>query len=318
MTTHANPLVARTPFVHEAFFYGNDDDYLAGTVPFIEAGLAAGEPVLVAVPTPRLDMLRGHFARTSGAQLQFAAMDQMGRNPAWIIPAWADFVQSTSTTGQPARGIGEPIWLGRTDDELVECGRHEALLNLAFANAVGFTLLCPYDVSSLDPRVIEEAHRNHPHVSRPGIRHANESYVGSVPAWLETPLSPVPVGVEALTFDRGSLAWIRRRAVEAAAAGGVKPERLGDVALAVSEAITNSVCHGGGSGEVSLWKESGTFYCQICDRGRISDPLAGRVKPSANSPAGRGLWLMNQVCDLVQVRATPDGQLIRLQFRTEP
>ncbi|MEA3217502.1 MAG: hypothetical protein QOJ19_3658 [Acidimicrobiia bacterium] len=314
MTTDAKRLVSMTPFVHQAFFYGNDDDYLAGTVPFIEEGLAAGEPVLVAVPMPRLEMLRSHFARTASARLQFSAMDQMGRNPAWIIPAWADFVQTNAAPGRPARGIGEPIWLGRTDEELVECGRHEALLNLAFANALGFTLLCPYDVSSLDARVIEEAHRNHPHVSGPGVRHASGSYDGGIPAWLETPLPPVPMGVEAVTFDRGSLAWVRNRAVEAAAAGGVGPERLGDVALAVSEAITNSVCHGGGFGEVSLWSDNRTFYCEICDRGRISDPLAGRVKPSAKSPAGRGLWLMNQLCDLVQIRATPGGQLIRLQF----
>ena len=52
--------------------------------------------------------------------------------------------------GRLARGIGEPIWKGRSADELVECGRDEALINLAFAEGRGFTLMCPYDIGSLD------------------------------------------------------------------------------------------------------------------------------------------------------------------------
>jgi MEDS: MEthanogen/methylotroph, DcmR Sensory domain len=43
------------------------------------------------------------------------------------------------------RGIGEPLFATRSADELVECQRHEALLNLAFQDAPGFWLLCPYD-----------------------------------------------------------------------------------------------------------------------------------------------------------------------------
>ena len=66
--------------------------------------------------------------------------------------------------GRRLRGIGEPIWADRSPDELVECQRHEALLNLAFADAGDFWLLCPYDVDALDPDVIAEAHHSHPAV----------------------------------------------------------------------------------------------------------------------------------------------------------
>ena len=62
----------------------------------------------------------------------------------------------------PLRGIGEPIWADRSPAELVECQRHEALLNLAFAGTDGFRLLCPYDAARLDRDVIEEAERTHP------------------------------------------------------------------------------------------------------------------------------------------------------------
>jgi hypothetical protein len=60
------------------------------------------------------------------------------------------------------RGIGEPIDAQREPDELVECQRHEALLNLAFGKAESFWLLCPYSTEALPAPVIEEARRSHP------------------------------------------------------------------------------------------------------------------------------------------------------------
>jgi hypothetical protein len=50
------------------------------------------------------------------------------------------------------RGIGEPIFPERDRQVLIECERHEALLNLAFAGSERFWLLCPYDVAALPPR----------------------------------------------------------------------------------------------------------------------------------------------------------------------
>ena len=66
-----------------------------------------------------------------------------------------------TATADRAR-IGQPIWRGRTRDELVECERHEALLNLAFREDSSFRLLCPYDTTTLDEAVIEEAGRSDP------------------------------------------------------------------------------------------------------------------------------------------------------------
>ena len=80
-----------------------------------------------------------------------------GANPACIIPAWREFVDEHAAASRALRGIGEPIWPDRTSAELVECQRHESLLNLAFAGTRSFHLLCPYDTEALDAAVIEEA-----------------------------------------------------------------------------------------------------------------------------------------------------------------
>ena len=44
------------------------------------------------------------------------------------------------------------------------------------------------------------------------------------------------------------------------------------------------------------------------------DPLVGRVKPVPTQVGGRGLWLANQFCDLVQIRSGDDGTAVRLQM----
>lgn len=69
-------------------------------VPFIEEGLHNDEPVLIAVPAPRLRLLRGHFGPGETDLLSFVPMEEMGRNPAWIIPAWADFVDARCGSGR--------------------------------------------------------------------------------------------------------------------------------------------------------------------------------------------------------------------------
>src|SRR4051812_16865113 len=165
MSSQAAPSPAprehRHDFRHEALLYSGPDEFLAGTLAFIREGLEADEPMLVVVGAGKIRRMRGELG-TDADGVHFADMADVGLNPARIIPAWRDFVDRHSGPGKRLRGIGEPIWAGRSAAELIECQRHESLLNLAFVDAEGFRLLCPYDVDALEPEVIEEAHRSHP------------------------------------------------------------------------------------------------------------------------------------------------------------
>lgn len=302
------------PFSHQAFLYADDEEYLAGTIPFVLQGVERGEPVLVALPVARLDVLRPHLAHVAGDGLRFATMEDIGRNPAWIIPAWTDFVAPHAAAGRAVRGIGEPVWAARTADELVECARHEALLNLAFADTAGFTLLCPYDTSVLDTAVLHEAHRNHPHICHTGEMSSSDHYQPEIPPLLDSTLPPIPDGTEMLEFGAATLSPIRSLTAARAAEAGLSEARVADLVVALSEAMTNTVRHAGGTGTLALWREGDRFLCEVRDPGRITDPLAGRVRPDPLQADGRGVWLMNQLCDLVQLRALPDGQAVRLHM----
>ncbi|HJZ61519.1 MAG TPA: MEDS domain-containing protein, partial [Miltoncostaeaceae bacterium] len=120
-------------FAHEALFYGSPEGFLRGTLPFIREGLAADEPVLVAVSAQRIRLLSGVLGPDAD-RVAFADMAHLGRNPAAIIAAWRDFVDRDVAARGAGRGIGEPIWPGRAKDEIVEAQHHESLLNLAFGD----------------------------------------------------------------------------------------------------------------------------------------------------------------------------------------
>src|SRR3954451_22051693 len=294
-------------FRHEAMLYEGAEAFVAGAAPFIRAAVAADEPIMVAVGAGKLDLLRSHLGEDAQGVV-FADMAEVGANPARIIPAWRDFVDANSGSGRPMRGIGEPISAHRSPDELVECQCHEALLNMAFADAPAFHLLCPYDTAQLDPEVIEEAERAHPYVAGApsGAYRGHES----VPHFAH-PLPEPSAGATELAITRDSLAELRALTESAAAGAGLSEPRIRDLVLAVHEIATNSVRHGGGTGALRIWRDGGTLVCEVRDRGRIAQqPLVGRVRPAVGQTGGYGVWLANQLCDLVQLRELPEGSVV--------
>jgi anti-sigma regulatory factor (Ser/Thr protein kinase) len=66
---------------------------------------------------------------------------------------------------------------------------------------------------------------------------------------------------------------------------------------------------------VRLWRVDRGVVCEVSDEGRIDMPLAGRIPPRSGQIGGWGLWLANQLCDLVQLRTLPDGNVVRLLLR---
>jgi anti-sigma regulatory factor (Ser/Thr protein kinase) len=63
-----------------------------------------------------------------------------------------------------------------------------------------------------------------------------------------------------------------------------------------------------------IWQEPGALICEVDDEGHIHDPLVGRVRPDTEEYGGRGMWLVNQLCDLVQLRSFPTGTVARLHM----
>jgi anti-sigma regulatory factor (Ser/Thr protein kinase) len=305
-------------FRHEALLYAGPDGFLDGTLPFIEDGLAAEEPILVMVGPDKIELL--HAALNSDARgVQFADMAEVGRNPARIIPAWSEYTEPHLASGRAVRGIGEPIWAGRSPAELVEYQRHESLLNLAFAGAPAFRLLCPYDTAALRPAVIAEAHGSHPVVRECGASRDSNAYrsADEAAAPFDQPLPEPPAQHDTLAFEAGMLDVVREFVCSHATEAGLSAARTADLVLAVNELTTNSLLHGGGEGDLLFWSDGDEAIWEVRDRGGIDEPLAGRERPGIDRVGGHGLWLVNQLCDLVQVRSYADGGAVRVHMRRD-
>jgi anti-sigma regulatory factor (Ser/Thr protein kinase) len=302
-------------FRHEAYFYAGSDAFVDGMSAFVGDGIAAGDPTLVVVGAPKIRLLREALGRDAKSVL-FADMADVGANPARIIPAWRDFV-AAHAAGRALRGIGEPVHPGRGPSEMVECHRHEALLNIAFAGTPAFWLVCPYDTDALDREVVEAARRTHPAVVEDGVARDSALFDGpdSAAAPFADALPDPPADAAEHEVHIDALFAIRVFVRGQAVCAGLGADRTRDLLVAVNEVATNTVRHGGGAGRLLVWQEPGALVAEVRDRGRITDPLAGRARPEKNQLGGYGLWLANQLCDLVQVRAYATGGAVRLHMR---
>jgi anti-sigma regulatory factor (Ser/Thr protein kinase) len=304
-------------FRHEALLYGGADEFVESSRRFVEEGLAGEEAVMVATTPVNLRGLKDALG-SDADQVLLVDMTEVGRNPGRIISVWRQFLDRARAAGRSARGIGEPVWAGRSPDELDECERHEALINSAFDGASDFWLVCPYDVAKLPAEVLAAAEATHPHVHDADgswVSKGFDAHLGS--RALSGALTPPPRNAPRLPFDARGLPTIRKRVREAAGRAGLSSERADDFVFAVNEVAANAIRHGDGTGTVTLWSEPPRLVCELGDSGRIEDPLVGRTKPTAEQLAGRGMWIVHELCDLVQVRSSASGNTIRLTQRVD-
>lgn len=228
--------------------------------------------------------------------------DLAGRNPARLIPALQHHVDVADAA---LHCISEPA---RPDDSpalRAEMALHDLMLQLPAFRSWDCRLTCTYD-AGLHADVVAELADSHRPQPDP------EDAVDRLRA---RPLPARPSHSEELGVDRTTLTGLRGFVEERGTRAGLDEERVDDLVYAVNEVVTNSLCHGEGRARVSFWvDDDGSVICEVRDRGWVRDPLAGRIAPRADRPNGRGLWLVNQLCDLVQLRSSPAGTTLRLHI----
>ncbi len=293
---------------HILYPYDGTRSYLDGLQAYVSQARSAGATVVVCAPEDRCDLLRGHLR--DGDSVVFMDATAVAGNPGRLIPAWQACLDEYSSKG-PLHGIGESAWTGPGPARLSELRYHEWLLNLAFAQAPAWSLLCPYDTAGQPEAAVEALTRTHPLVWNGTASDTAAQYTPGPYAF--EPFAEPPGAYDEMTYTIGELTELRELVTAWATTRGLSADRTRDLLLAVTEVASNSIRHGGGQGRLRIWTEDGALVCEFHDAGVISDPMVGRVRPAANQIGGCGLWFVHQLCDLVEIRSEPrEGTHVRL------
>jgi anti-sigma regulatory factor (Ser/Thr protein kinase) len=293
---------------HMLYPYTDHGQYLSGTLAYIEHARASGGTVVVAAKPSRREELLPHVPE--GDSVVFVDPGAVSRNPGRFIPAWQEWIGQVAKD-RPVHGINESVWSGRTPAHVNELRYQEWLLNRAFARASAWSLMCPFDTAEQDAAIVSAIARCHPLLwdGTKGVPSAG--YI--VGDYTFEALAEPSGAVQRVTYGLNTLIGVREAAARFASDCGLGGDRVRALKLAVSEVAANSVRHGGGRGTALLWRTDQSVVCELSDAGVIADPLVGLLRPTPGQIGGRGLWFVNNLCDLVEIRSAPgEGTRVRL------
>ena len=97
---------------------------------------------------------------------------------------------------------------------------------------------------------------------------------------------------------------------------GLGTDQAADLASATHRLAASSLKRGAESGIIRIWSHGQAVVCDVVDNTFVDDPLAGRRAPYSDD--ADGLWSANQLCDLVQLRSTPEGTTVRVHAWRQP
>jgi anti-sigma regulatory factor (Ser/Thr protein kinase) len=113
---------------------------------------------------------------------------------------------------------------------------------------------------------------------------------------------------------RSDLSEVRALVLQQATEAGLDEGKVSDLVLAVSEVAANTLRHTQAPGTLAIWHDDKEIVCEIHDEGTITDPLVGYRRPAPDASGGHGLWLVRQVCDLVELTSDAGGTTVRLHM----
>lgn len=302
--------VGHKGFFHEAACYGDDEEFLKIAVPFVEGGLHAGEPTLVACAAHNTALIRAALGREKVVTFLPGA-DQYAR-PVDAIAKYRDIFATHARAGaRQIRVVGDVPHPG-TGAPWNWWARYEAAVNQAYAEFPVWGL-CPYDTRTTPADVLDDVMRTHPNIATAEGHVANPRFRGGFPRSAPRPdvLQNGPALVELTDPSPAAV----RAAVSGvvAGAGGLAEDALHDAVYAASELVTNGISHGVAPVVFRLWASESRVVVTVSDRGSgPADPVAGLMPTAATRTAGLGLWILHRTCDDVSMARDEHGFTARV------
>jgi anti-sigma regulatory factor (Ser/Thr protein kinase) len=123
--------------------------------------------------------------------------------------------------------------------------------------------------------------------------------------------------IELFVHGTEDIGLARRRVIEAALSAGLSPERSADVALVLSELVTNALQHGTGTTPtVRCAVDDGRFELSVSSEASDDLPQTRREAPRSAVPGGRGLYIVARIVDSLTVVGDDGRVTVECRFDT--
>jgi anti-sigma regulatory factor (Ser/Thr protein kinase) len=277
-------------------------------VPFLKAGIEAGEGAIVAHTKPGLALTREALG-SEAARVTFFDVSGAYTRPAQTLAAYHRIYVEQLRKTPTLRAVAD-VQFGPDPDEWDVWTGYEAVFNRSFGHLPAW-VLCSYDANGTPDPVIEGVWQTHPEVVAADSWNSSDRYedpdhllrrITPSPAPL-TGLRPIPI--------RGGAEGLREQLACELAADKVSEALSVNLLLAATEIANNAMQHGGGIQEARVGHAAGRFVCEIVDRGDgFDDPAAGYLAPRAG--IGSGLWVARQLTWRIESFHSPAGFTTRI------
>jgi anti-sigma regulatory factor (Ser/Thr protein kinase) len=298
----------------------SDAEMLTVALPFLDAGLRAGDLVALTCPPDTVSVICAALGERSQAVESDPGISLLGARAPDALGLSRRYLERAKQSGSGRLRVLSGIDFGPTSADWREGQRFEAVSNRLLAREP-VDVLCVYDRRRLAEQVVGSAAVTHPLLVQgsdwsPSPRFQDpDSYVPRLPLPRESVEDGEPVFA---VDDAPALAGLRHQIGAVIAALVPDPEQREDLHLGASEIAANAFRHGVRPVSARVWADGTHLVCVIADRGTgYADPFSGFAPAHGPdlSRGGMGLWLARKLYDHVDLLPGPDGLTVRLSAR---
>lgn len=305
---------------HGAAVVGSESELLATALPFLDAGLRAGDLVTLSCPPETVELLSRALGERARPLESDPRMSLLGSRAPDALTMCRRYLERATATGSGRLRVLAEVDFGRDPADWREGQRFESVYNRLMGDAP-VTSICMYDSRRLSAEVMASAAATHPSLVEGQTWSTSTAFQdpGTYVPSLPIPRAPAEDGDPLFAIDDApTLAGLRHQLGAVIAKLVDDSDQQEDLHLGASEIAANAFRHGTRPVSARVWADGNRVICVISDRGTsYSDPLSGFTPAHGLdlSHGGMGLWLARKLWDHVDVLPTGTGLSVRLSTR---
>jgi anti-sigma regulatory factor (Ser/Thr protein kinase) len=305
---------------HGAAVVSGPDELLAVALPFLDAGLRAGDLVALTCPQETVQLISRELGERARAVESDPRMSLLGARAPDALTMCRRYLERAMASGSGRLRVVTEVDFGNDPADWREGQRFESVYNRLLGSAP-VSAVCLYDRDRLAAAVVASAAQTHPEVVHgaawsPSPRFQDPGlYVPSLPLPREPLEDAEPIFA---VDDARTLAGLRHQLGAVIASLVPDRDQQEDLHLAAAEIAANAFRHGVRPVSARVWADGNRVICVISDRGTsYADPFSGFTPAHGLdlSNGGMGLWLARKLWDHVDVLPTDEGLSVRLSTR---